>query len=285
MIFSRDRNFYKTFNSLYWILILHNIITFSVNLADNVMIGSYSETALSGVAASEPDTVYLSADRDGVRRCCCCNMQSVLGTGTHLRNKENNRKRALYGGGVLGHCFCGGKSFPLSDRRTFYNVSGDCCAGKRIYKNHTLYIPAVCAYEHFSCGAEERRDRSYRICCIGYDASYKLFRELCSDRRHFGAPELGVTGAAIGTLAARFVEFAVVVVYVFFIDKKLRSKLSDLLRPGIAAVRDYLKNMWRFTLVGAMFGVSTALQTVVLGHMQDAAIAGKFGCDDFVSGA
>ena len=51
MLFSRDRNFYKTFNSLYWILILHNIITFSVNLADNVMIGSYSETALSGVAA------------------------------------------------------------------------------------------------------------------------------------------------------------------------------------------------------------------------------------------
>ena len=51
MIFSRDRNFYKTFNSLYWILILHNTITFSVNLADNVMIGSYSETALSGVAA------------------------------------------------------------------------------------------------------------------------------------------------------------------------------------------------------------------------------------------
>ena len=90
---------------------------------------------------------------------------------------------------------------------------------------------------------------------------------------HFGAPELGVTGAAIGTLVARFAEFSVVVFYVFFIDKKLHSKLSDILRPGIAAVRDYLKNMWRFTLVGAMFGVSTALQTVVLGHMQDAAIA------------
>ena len=90
---------------------------------------------------------------------------------------------------------------------------------------------------------------------------------------HFGAPELGVTGAAVGTLVARFAEFAVVFFYVFFIDKKLHSKLSDILRPGIAAVRDYLKNMWRFTLVGAMFGVSTALQTVVLGHMQDAAIA------------
>lgn len=32
-------------------LVIQNIIVLSVNLADNVMIGSYSEAALSGVAA------------------------------------------------------------------------------------------------------------------------------------------------------------------------------------------------------------------------------------------
>jgi len=48
--FSRDKNLYKTFFSLLIIISLQGIITLSVNLADNIMLGNYSETALSGAA-------------------------------------------------------------------------------------------------------------------------------------------------------------------------------------------------------------------------------------------
>ena len=44
-------SFYKSFFSLYMALVLQNVITLSVNLTDNVMLGAYSETALSGAAA------------------------------------------------------------------------------------------------------------------------------------------------------------------------------------------------------------------------------------------
>ena len=43
--------FYKMFFSMYFILVFQNVITLSVNLADNMMLGAYSEAALSGVAA------------------------------------------------------------------------------------------------------------------------------------------------------------------------------------------------------------------------------------------
>ena len=46
----KDRKFYKAFFSMTGIIALQNLITFSVNLADNIMIGGYSQTALSGVA-------------------------------------------------------------------------------------------------------------------------------------------------------------------------------------------------------------------------------------------
>ena len=46
-----DKAFYKKFFSMYVALVLQNVITISVNLADNIMLGAYSETALSGVAA------------------------------------------------------------------------------------------------------------------------------------------------------------------------------------------------------------------------------------------
>ena len=48
--FVRDRAFYKTFFSMVIIITLQQIITLSVNLADNVMLGRYSELALSGAA-------------------------------------------------------------------------------------------------------------------------------------------------------------------------------------------------------------------------------------------
>lgn len=45
------KTFYKNFFSIYAALVLQNVITISVNLADNIMLGAYSETALAGVAA------------------------------------------------------------------------------------------------------------------------------------------------------------------------------------------------------------------------------------------
>ena len=47
----RDRQFYRDFFAIWIVLVLQNVITLSVNLADNMMLGAYSETALAGVAA------------------------------------------------------------------------------------------------------------------------------------------------------------------------------------------------------------------------------------------
>ena len=45
-----EKSFYKTFALLTLSLALQNLLTYGVNLADNLMLGSYSETALSGSA-------------------------------------------------------------------------------------------------------------------------------------------------------------------------------------------------------------------------------------------
>ena len=50
-ILTKDKQFYKNFFSLWYVLVLNNIIVLSVGLADNIMLGAYSESALSGAAA------------------------------------------------------------------------------------------------------------------------------------------------------------------------------------------------------------------------------------------
>ena len=54
LLFTMKKNtiFYKEFFTLYIALVLQNVVTLSVNLADNIMLGAYSETSLAGVAAA-----------------------------------------------------------------------------------------------------------------------------------------------------------------------------------------------------------------------------------------
>ena len=51
MVLTKDKGFYKNFFSLWYVLVLNNIIILGVNLADNIMLGNFSEPALSGATA------------------------------------------------------------------------------------------------------------------------------------------------------------------------------------------------------------------------------------------
>ena len=44
------KKFYKTFFRLMLIVALQNLVAYSVNMLDNIMLGSYSQNALSGAA-------------------------------------------------------------------------------------------------------------------------------------------------------------------------------------------------------------------------------------------
>ena len=49
-LFTRDRSFYRTFFPLLLVITAQSLISLAVNLADNVMLGLFSETALAGAA-------------------------------------------------------------------------------------------------------------------------------------------------------------------------------------------------------------------------------------------
>lgn len=46
----RKKQFYKTFSVLALSLALHNLLSYSVNMMDIVMLGRYSQNAMSGVS-------------------------------------------------------------------------------------------------------------------------------------------------------------------------------------------------------------------------------------------
>ena len=62
----KDSSFYKAFFAMTITMALQNLIIFGVNLADSVMMGAYSETALSGVGICNNIQFFLNMAASGV---------------------------------------------------------------------------------------------------------------------------------------------------------------------------------------------------------------------------
>ena len=84
---------------------------------------------------------------------------------------------------------------------------------------------------------------------------------------------MGTSGAALATLISRAAELLVVVFFIAFRDKKLHWKPKDLIQFDGSMFKVFLITALPVVVTDGLFGVSTALQTVILGHMNDAAIS------------
>ena len=62
----KDSAFYKTFFVMTLTMAVQNLIVFGVNLADSVMMGAYSETALSGVGICNNIQFFLNMAASGI---------------------------------------------------------------------------------------------------------------------------------------------------------------------------------------------------------------------------
>lgn len=273
MLVTRERSFYRDFFRLFSMIVLQNVIGLSVNLADNIMIGAYSETSLAGVAA--------------VNQLQFIFQQLVLGTGDALvvlgsqywgqkrtaPIKQLGRAALTVGAGVGILLFVLTGLFP-------HRIVGLFSPSEAIVAEGVEYVRIV-RYSYLLFGVSSvllSLLRCVEVVKIAMGTSLAALVINCTINYaliggHLGAPALGVTGAAIGTLAARAAELVMILAYYIFFDRRLCVRREDILHSERALMGDYCRSCRFFLVVSLMFGVSTALQTVILGHMNDSAIA------------
>ena len=92
---------------------------------------------------------------------------------------------------------------------------------------------------------------------------------------NFGMPALGIRGAAIGTLSARIVETIVMIVYVRFIDKRLKLRFRDLLKNNRILLGDFIRNGTPIITGDILWGVAMTAQTAIIGRLGASAIASQ----------
>lgn len=273
MTMGKYRDFYKNFFGIYILLVLQNVVTISINLADNMMLGAYSETALSGVAAvNQIQFVYqqiLMALGDGAVIVCSQYW------GKRMREPMKRICASAMHAGLLTAVvlFVLVSIFPKEAVGLFTTDSGIAAQGV-IYLNIIRFTYPFFAVTILLLAAL----RSAETVKIAFWLSVMTFFINCGLNSvliygRFGLPELGAAGAAIGTLCARIAECTVLIIYTAVKEKKLELKLSDYFKIDRMLIKDYFKITGPILLVQTLWGVNTALQTVILGHMTSAAIA------------
>ncbi len=270
---AKDKTFYRNFFSIYIALVLQNVVTLSVNLADNMMLGAYSETALSGVAAvNQIQFVYqqiLMALGDGL----------VIFCSQYWGRKQTGPMKKISAAAMqAGMCvavilFILVSVFP-------HQAVGLFTTEQTIISEGVKYLNIIrFTYFFFAVTIILLATlRSVEMVKIAFYLSVMTFFINCGINYvliygKFGAPRMGAAGAAIGTLTARIVECMVLIIYIAKKEKNLSLNLKGYLQADAILTKDYFKVCAPMVVVQGLWGLNTALQTVILGHMTAAAIA------------
>lgn len=270
---SRDRWLYRTYFPLLLVISLQQLAALSVNLVDNLMLGQYTELALSGATIVNQIQFLLQMVVNGIGMGV-----TVLGSQYWGKQDISPIRRIISLGfrfsiviGVL--FFLITFLFPYPVLSIFTDETAVVYEGVRYLKIMcwTYIIFAVSNTLMYSL-------RSVEIAFIGTVMScstlcINLFLNYCLIFGNLGFPELGIAGAGIATLISRCVELLIVLIYIFRIDRRLNLKLTDLLSLDNTYLKDFNSAALPVMISGFLWGIGQAAQMVILGHMGETVIA------------
>lgn len=268
----KDPYFYKTYFRLFGVVALQNLIVFSVNLADSVMLGAYSETAMSGVSLANQIQFFLQCFVNGAANGLVVLASQYWGKGDTASIKKVFS--AAFAVGVLLAAVIAAAVllFPSAVLGLLSTEPEIVAAGAAYIRilGHS-YVPFAVSFLLIALLRSVETVRvGFYSCLLALVVNISLNYALISG--HFGFPAMGERGAAVATLASRLAELIFVLIYVRAADKKLRLRVKDAFRYDKVYFGDYLRAGLPLVGSGGSWGVAMTVQTAIIGRLGAAAI-------------
>ena len=269
----QTKGLYKWVLQLAAPIALQNIVTYLVSLADNLMVGSLGELALSGV--------YVAVQPQGILQMLVIGMgaaMSILST-QYWGKKDTDSMKIIIGialklstgAGLL--FLLATLFFPEQILRLFTNDEAVLVESMKYMKyirfTYVFFSITQCLIAAMRCVERVKIGMvlSFATLCLDTFLNWVLiFGKL-------GAPAMGVEGAALSTLIVRMIELPVMILYVRFADDRLRLRLKDLLKSNILLLRDFFKYGFPVLLGDIFWGINLAVQGAIIGRLGSTALA------------
>ncbi len=240
-LITRDKTYYQSLIRLAIPVALQSLITFLVTFADNLMVNSLGDAAVSGVYMGSQIQTLIQMFTSGIGGAI------LIISAQYWGKQDTKHIRCIVAIGlrisiVVGLAFTViGLIFPEQIIHIFTPDTD-------VIREGAIYFRWVCLSYVFFCVTQALISamRSVEVTRIGMWVSLaSLFVNISLNYvlifGKLGFPAMGVQGAAIATLLTRVTEAAVILLYVCLYDKRLSFRLSHLFLHDSGLTHDFIK--------------------------------------------
>ncbi len=263
----RDRGFYKKVVLILIPIVCQSIINQGVNMMDTIMVGKLGEASIS--ASSLANQFY----NIFVFLCMGISAAGLVLSSQYYGAKELKTVRRVFDL-VLQIVIAGGTVFAIitfllpTQIMSIFTTEADVIELGAQY----LRVTALIYLPHGISLVLSNVLRSIGNAKLGLYVSIASFIVNIGANYififgKFGAPALGVMGAAVGTLIARAVELLFCAIYLLKYEKVLQYQLRGLLRlPGKALLSEFRRLGMPAIVSDSLLALAASITSVILGH-------------------
>ncbi|SDN99682.1 MATE family efflux transporter [Acetanaerobacterium elongatum] len=263
----KDRAFYKNIIAIALPIALQNLIGFGVNMTDTIMIGSLGQTQLSAVSLANQVFFIFNILTFGISSGACVLTAQYWGKGDTAAIRRVFAI-ALDIAVLFSLLFSAAAFFFPHEIMCLFSTEAS------IIAEGVKYL-RIMAFAYFFFGITNtyltvlRSIENVHISLIVFGSSFvvNVIVNYLLIFGKLGFPKMGVVGAAIGTLTARIVEFIMIIVYIVFVEKKIRFSFTDMLKPDRLLFRDYISYGIPVLFNELLWSVGSSMQSVIIGRI------------------
>lgn len=275
----RDKEFYRQVGRIMVPVALQQAINMGVNMMDTIMLGSFGEAQLSASSLANSFYNLFTILCMGIIGGCSVLAAQYWGAG----NKEKVRETfnlALRLAIILSLAFAVVTALFPTQIMAMYTDEQDVID----YGVKYLRITTLIYLFHGTSQVIAFLMRSIHQAKLGLVVSIisffvNIFANWVFIFGKLGAPQMEISGAALGTLIARVVEFSVTFIYVLGIDQSMALRPKHLIHnPSKELYYNYFRLGMAALISDGLLGLGTNTMNMVLGRMGSAVVAANAIC-------
>ena len=277
--FIKDKDFYKKVLAIAIPMAMQNLINVGVSLLDTVMLGQLGEIAMSASSlAGQIGFTYM-----------IMNLGLTAGAGVLTgqywgRGDAASIRRVMTMTYKISMAFAAvftvaSFMFP-AQLMTIFTKDAQVIASGAVYVK-------IMAFSYFISGFTMtsfnllRTVGTVKISLYTFCASFfiNVFFNYALIFGHFGMPQMGIAGAALATLIARFAEFVISFVFMFRFEKKICFKFRQMFdRTDKDIFALFMKHGAPVLCNEVLWSLGSSMLSVIMGHMSKEFVAANSIC-------